>query len=269
VAISQSMYAGKTAVITGASSGMGRVFAERYAALGADVVLIARRKEKLEDIAHGLEAACGIEARIVAQDLCAADACEAVESGLLSIGKSADILVNCAGCTIAERFVDTEWPRQRDMALAMMVAVAGLCHATLPGMLSRSWGRIINVASNLAYAPGGVGHTQYPASKAYVMRFSQSLFQETHGSGVKVMATCPGATKTGFQAANGIEGSTRKMPGFMIQTPEQVVDSAIRANERGTSVHIPGWHNKLMVAAMQIVPDALMLPIVRMGSGKR
>ena len=179
---------------------------------------------------------------------------------------SVDILINNAGFTIADKFTETDWPRQQNMSVAMMVTIAGLTHAFLPPMLERKWGRIINVASNLAWAPGGIGHTQYPASKAYVLRFSQSLFQETHGSGVHVTVTCPGSTQTDFQKANDIEATSKNMPSFLVQSVEQAVDSAIKANEKGKSVHVPGWHNKLLVSLLQLAPDQLVMPFVRRAS---
>lgn len=263
--LSSELYAGKTALITGASSGMGRVFAERYASLGCDVVLVARRKEKLEDIAEGIKTAFGSQAHVIASDLSNLSAPVNIATEVENRELKVDILVNNAGFTIPETFHETSWERQQSMALAMMVAVAGLAHQFLPNMLTNKWGRIINVASNLAWAPGGIGHTQYPATKAYVLRFSQSLFQETKKSGVIVTASCPGSTRTGFQAANGIEGASEKMPAFMIQTAEKVVTNSIKANEAGRSVYVSGWPNKIMVGALQLFPDELIMPLVRFG----
>lgn len=249
--------------MTGASAGMGLAFCEHYASRGADIVLIARRQGRLEEAAQKLEKDHGVNAYVLSLDLSSGDAPEQTVVFLANHNLSIDILVNNAGFTISNRFTDTGWDRQQAMAMAMIINVAGLCHALLPGMLERDWGRVINVASNLAWAPAGIGHTQYPASKAYVMRLSQALFQETKGTGVHVTAACPGSTKTEFQTANNIESSASDMPGFMVQTPKQVVSSSVRANEAGRSVHVPGWHNKLMVAGFQLIPDTWMLPFIR------
>ncbi|MEO1028367.1 MAG: SDR family NAD(P)-dependent oxidoreductase [Pseudomonadota bacterium] len=186
-------YSGRTALITGASAGLGKAFCEYYAERGADIVLVARRQDKLKLVAADLEQRFRTATHVIPLDLSRLDAREAALLAVSEAGLNIDILINNAGFTIADRFVDTEWQRQQDLAMAMMVNVASFCHAFLPGMLERGWGRIINVASNLAWSPAGIGHTQYPASKAYVMRLSQGLFQETRGTGVNVTAACPGA----------------------------------------------------------------------------
>ena len=254
---------GRLALVTGASSGLGRAFAERYAALGADVMLVARRKDRLEDIAHGLEAACDVRAFAVAQDLSVTDCHVPILNALTGLNRTADILVNNAGFSIPDRFADTGWARQQAFVGTLVTAVAALTHACLPEMRAHNWGRIINVSSMLAYAPGGAGHTLYPAAKAFVLRFSQSLHHELHGSGVHCTATCPGTTATDFKLANGTARTGSATPGFLVQTPEEVVRGALAANARNKAVHVPGWHNKLAVSVMQLVPDEWMAPSAR------
>ena len=261
-------YAGRTALITGASAGLGRAFATRYAALGADVVLVARRKERLEDIAHGLEAACGIKAHIIAQDLSVSDAHEQVMQGVAAFEGQVDILVNNAGFSIPSTYAETDWARQEAFIGTLVSAVASLTHAVLPDMLERKWGRIINVSSMLAYAPGGVGHTLYPAAKAFVLRFSQSLAHEVKGTGVHCTATCPGSTATEFKQASGIGDGGEAKPGMFVETAEKVVRGAMRASERGKSVHVSGWHNKVAVSAIQFLPDEWFAPFARLGAEK-
>ena len=265
---SSRAYAGRLALITGASAGLGQAFAERYAAQGADVVLVARRKEKLEDIAHGLEAACGIKAYVIAQDLSVQDAHTEIMSQMSAFGRDVDVLVNNAGFSIPAKFSETDWARQQAFVGTLVSAVASLSHAVLPGMLARDWGRIVNVSSMLAYAPGGVGHTLYPAAKAFVLRFSQSLSHELKGTGVHCTATCPGTTATDFKRASGIGDGSEVKPGLFVESAEKVARGAMRASERGKSVHVSGWHNKVAVSAMQFFPDEWFAPFARLGVDK-
>lgn len=259
-------YSGRTALVTGASAGLGREFATRYAALGADVVLVARRKERLEDVAHGIEAGCGVKAFVLPQDLSLPDAHTQLMSVLAGLDRSVDILVNNAGFSIAQTYAASDWSRQHAFLMTLTYAVASLSHAVLPAMVEQKWGRILNVASMVAYAPGGVGHTLYPAAKAFVLRLSQSLHQELHGTGVHCTATSPGSTDTEFRAANGID--TGKSGGMFVQSAEEVVIGAMKASEKNRSVHVPGWHNKLAVGLMQILPDQWTMPLIRRASGK-
>ena len=256
----------KTALITGASAGLGHAFAEGYAALGADVVLVARRRERLEDIAHALETAYGIRAYVIAQDLSVSDAHEDIMHSVDLFGRQVDVLVNNAGFSIPDQFSATDWARQQAFIGTLVTAVASLTHANLPHMLEQGWGRIINVSSMLAYAPGGVGHTLYPAAKAFVLRFSQSLAHEVKGTGVHCTATCPGSTATEFKQASGIGDGGDVKPGLFVESAEKVVRGAMRASERGRSVHVSGWHNKVAVSAMQFLPDEWFAPFARLGA---
>jgi len=257
----------RLALVTGASAGLGQSFAQYYAAAGADVVLVARRLEKLEALASDLEAGQGVKAFAISQDLSAPDAHEQVLAKVASrIGRDVDILVNNAGFSIPQTYAQTEWPRQEMFLGTLVHAVASMSHRVLPGMVERGWGRIINVSSMLAYAPGGVGHTLYPASKAFVLRFSQSLHHELRGTGVHCTATCPGSTATDFKRASGIGDGGEVKPGLFVQSADKVVRGAMRANARNKAVHVPGLHNKLAVSAMQFLPDEWFAPFARLGA---
>ena len=260
------VYAGRTALITGASAGLGRAFAERYAAQGADVILVARRKERLEEIAQALEAAYRIKAHIIAQDLSVPDAHERVFKQVETLGQPVDILVNNAGFSIPAEYSKTDWARQQAFVGTLVTSVASLTHTALPHMLEQKWGRVINVSSMLAYAPGGVGHTLYPAAKAFVLRFSQSLHHELRKSGVHCTATCPGSTATDFKQASGIGDGGEVRPSMFVESAEKVVRGAMRANERNKAVHVSGWHNKVAVSAMQFLPDEWFAPFARLGA---
>jgi len=257
------MYSGRLALVTGASAGLGRRFAEHYAQGGADIVILARRRERLEEIAGELRAAHQIKAHIVAQDLSVPDAHELVMAEVGKIGRPVDILVNNAGFSIPQKFSETGWARQQAFIGTLVQSVASLTHAALPPMLDRRWGRVINVSSMLAYAPGGVGHTLYPAAKAFVLRFSQSLHHELRGTGVHCTATCPGSTATEFKQASGIGGGGEVKPSLFVQSADKVVRDALRANEKNKAVHVSGFHNKIAVSAMQLLPDEWFAPFAR------
>ena len=260
-------YAGRLALVTGASAGLGQSFARQYAAAGADVILVARRLEKLEVLAGEIEAEHGVKAFAISQDLSLPDAYAQVLAGVAaSAQRGVDILVNNAGFSIPQTFAQTDWRRQEMFLGTLVHAVAGMSHSVLPGMVERGWGRIINVSSMLAYAPGGVGHTLYPAAKAFVLRFSQSLHHELAGTGVHCTATCPGSTATEFKKASGIGDGGEVKPSLFVQSADKVVRTAIRANAANRPVHVPGLHNKIAVSAMQFLPDEWFAPFARLGA---
>jgi short-subunit dehydrogenase len=264
----KGIYSGRLALITGASAGLGRSFAEHYAQGGADIVVLARRRERLEEIARDLETAYRVKTHVLAQDLSVSDAHEQVMAGIGKFGRPVDILVNNAGFSIPQTFAQTDWARQQAFIGTLVQSVASLTHAALPSMLERRWGRVINVSSMLAYAPGGVGHTLYPAAKAFVLRFSQSLHHELRGTGVHCTATCPGSTATEFKQASGIGDGSEVKPGLFVQSPDKVVRGALRANEKKKAVHVSGWHNKIAVSAMQFLPDEWFAPFARIAADR-
>lgn len=256
----------RLALITGASAGLGAAFARAYARRGVDLALVARREDRLRALAGELGEAFGVTVIAIPQDLAADHAEDAVMARLGEAGREVDILVNNAGLSIAQDFTGVPWARQRDMLMSMVVVPAGLIHAVLPGMAARGWGRIINVASVAAFAPGIAGHSLYPGVKSLAVKFSQSLAAEVGASGVKVTALCPGSTRTEFMQVNGTADAGRT-PGFLVQTAEAVAEFGVRANEAGRLVAIPGWHNRLAVALLKAAPSAISRPLL--GAGAR
>jgi short-subunit dehydrogenase len=257
----------RLALITGASAGLGAAFARAYARRGVDVALVARREERLRALADDLGEAFGVEAIIIPQDLAADHAEDAVMARLGEAGRAADVLVNNAGLSIAQDFTGVAWARQRDMLMSMVVAPAGLTHAVLPGMVARGWGRILNIASVAAFAPGIAGHSLYPGVKSLAVKFSQALAAEVAGTGVKVTALCPGSTRTEFTQANGTAAAGTGAPGFLVQTAEAVAEFGVRASEAGRLVAISGWHNRLAVALLKATPSVISRPLL--GAGAR
>ena len=244
------------ALITGASAGMGAVFAERLAARGHDVALVARRADRLQALATELRARHGVEVLVIPADLSVVDAHLSIMDAL--DGRAVDMLVNNAGYSLAPRYAETPWATQRDFVMTLVMSVCGLTHAVLPGMLAKRRGRIITVSSLLALSQGGPGHTLYPAAKSFVLKFMLSLDAEVRGRGVTVTCVLPGSTSSEFQVANGTADAMRGMPSAFIATPLQVVEAALAASDRGKLLVIPGWYNRLAAILFRLAPDALL-----------
>lgn len=255
-------------LITGASSGLGEAFARAYAARGRDLVLVARRLDRLEALGRELTAKHGVLALAVGCDLSKFGAEARVTQAVAESGRPVDVLVNNAGYSIPQSFVAVPWEAQRDFLMTLVVSACGLAHAVLPDMVERGGGSIINVASLAGFAPGAAGHSLYPGAKSLSIKFSESLDAEYRAVGVKVTAVCPGFTLTEFAAANGTKSVMDASPRLFFQTAEQVVETAIRANEAGKVVVIPGWHNKLAWLLMRLLPDPLVRAVIKAGSAR-
>jgi uncharacterized protein len=255
------------AVITGASSGIGEAFARAFAARGCDLCLVARRLDRLEALATQLEATHKIKAFAIQADLSDPFAFELVVAGLAERGRHGDILVNNAGYSLAHEFLETREVQQRDFVQVLVTSVVSLTHALLPGMIARGFGRIINVASMVAFSPGAAGHTLYPAAKSFIVKMTQSLAAEVGDKGVNVTAICPGSTASEFSKANGTDALVSKS-GLYLQSAEDVVATAIAANDAGKEVVVPGLPNKAAVLLMKLLPDALVAAIIRPQASK-
>lgn len=257
----------RLALITGASSGIGAAFAAAYAARGCDLVLVARRLERLEALAAELEARHGVTAHPLAADLADPNAPRIIGEWLSAGRLAPDILVNNAGFSIAHTFLASPWEAQRDFIQVQVTAAAELCRLLMPAMAARRWGRVINTASIVAFSPGAKGHTLYPAAKSFLVKMSRSLAAETRELGIHVTAVCPGQTESEFADANGTRTLIRRANMFT-QSSEAVVAAAIRANEAGREVIVTGIHNKIAVAAMKLLPEALTAAIIRPQAAK-
>lgn len=259
---------GRLALITGASAGIGLAFAHAYARRGFDVALVARRRDRLEAIAAELESLHGVRTLVIEQNLAEFGAEARMLARVAAAGRHVDVLVNNAGFSIAQDFAGVAWERQRDALMTMIVSACGLAHGVIPGMVARGGGAIINVASVAAFAPGVAGHSLYPGLKSFAVKFSQSLDAEVRPSGVRVTALCPGSTQTEFTASNGTAQAGQGAPKFLVQTAAAVVEAAIRGNEAGRVLVVPGWHNQLSVLLLRILPEAISRPMLMRGSQK-
>jgi short-subunit dehydrogenase len=246
----------RTALITGASAGIGATFARHLAAEGYDLLLVARRADRLRDLAGELSASHGIRCEIFAADLTDPAAPGKIAAHAESQGLAIDFLVNNAGLSGNGKFLDTPWPQLAGEIQLMITAVTELVHLLAPGMRERGWGRIINVSSLAAFSPPGAS-LLYTAIKTYVLLMSESLDMELKPHGVHVMALCPGFTFSEFHDVMGTRDTASKLPAVLWQQPEAVVEEAYAAVMKGKPVCVPGTVNKLVAGMMRPVPEAL------------
>lgn len=247
---------GKTALITGASAGIGAAFARGLAKRGFSLVLVARRADKLAELARQLTMDHPIRCEVIAADLADPTAVKGLVRELEKRDLTIDFLVNNAGMSGSYRFSEVQWSELAAEIQVMVTSLTELAHAFAPGMKARGWGRIVNVSSIAAYAPPAAS-LLYTGIKSYVLSVSQSMDMELKPHGVHVTALCPGFTRTEFHDVMGTRGAADKLPDFMWQEASAVVDECYRAVTEGKPICVPGWVNKLTVAGLRPVPDAV------------
>lgn len=242
-------YEGATALVTGASSGLGAEFAAELAARGADLVLVARRIEKLETLADRLRTVHGVSVQTVGLDLSASGVGRELYKIVQDRGLPVSILVNNAGLGSQGVFVGNDEARIHDQLAVNIVALTEITRAFAPGLVSRGEGAIVNVASLTAYMPSP-GMAVYAASKAFVLSFTEALSHELRHSGIRVMAISPGPTRTEFYARSGTDESNTRF-----ETPRQVVQTALAAldSPRKPSSVVSGRFNR-MTSRIRFLP---------------
>lgn len=246
------------ALVTGASAGIGRAFADVLAEEGYDLILTARRGDRLHALARDLAARHGIAAHVIVADLADRDAAARIVDEVRALNLHVDLLVNNAGYGVPGGYRATTWAQQDAFIQVLVVALCELTHRLLPDMLERRWGRVINVASVAGLLPGVAGHTLYAASKAFVVRFSESLAREVLAEGVHVTAVCPGFTLSEFHDVIGTRAQVSRMPGFMWLDAPTVARQGYDAVMRGDIVYINGLVYRLIVWASRVLPQWLV-----------
>ena len=255
------LHTGETALITGASSGIGLEFAKHCAAGGADVILVARSKDKLEALADEIRETYGVSARVLAEDLSDPRAVERIVQAVDKTATPITMLINNAGVGTFGPFVNSDERDQRGMLELNVVSLTMLARALLPGMLQRKHGRILNVASIAAFQPGPLMSVYY-ATKAYVVNFSLALSDETKGTGVTVTCLCPGVTATNFGRHGGVEKSS--LFSGRLADPASVMLAGYSGMIRGKPLVIPGVKNKLLALATRFIPRMTAAAVARM-----
>jgi short-subunit dehydrogenase len=245
-------------VITGASSGIGAALARGLARRGHGVVLVARRKERLEQLASELAADNGVRAEVIARDLGDPTDRDGLVADLNALGLAVEVLCNNAGFGSAGRFVKLDRERELQMLRVNCEAVVDLCGRFAPGMVERGRGAILNVASTAGFQPLP-GQSAYAASKALVLSFTEALHEELRPAGVVVTALCPGPVRTEFVEAGEMGDVDETTPSFLWDTAERVAEAGVSGLEAGDRVVIPGGINRVGALVGQHTPRGLFL----------
>jgi len=252
-----------TALVTGASAGIGKAFAEVFAKYGFNLILTARREERLRSLADKVAATHRIKAEIIPADLSDPTAPGRMIAEIKARGLQVDALVNNAGYGVPGRYAATHWDAQRAFIEVLVTAPCELAHRVLPDMVARKRGYIVNIASVAGMIPGSAGHTLYAAAKSFMVQFSRSLHLEQEGTGVHVTAVCPGFTFTEFHDVTGTRAQVSKMPPYFWMTAQEVAEQGYQAVMRNKAVHVNGRVNKGIVLLAKYLPDGLGLAVMR------
>lgn len=249
-----------TALITGASGGLGVHFAELFAKDGYDLILVARNEEKMKNLKACLEARYGVQVIVCVKDLAQPNAAKEVYDFVAERAIEVNALVNNAGFADFGPYADADWQRQHDMVQVNIMALIQLTRCFLKSMIARGNGRVLNVASLAAFQPGPLMSVYY-ATKSFVLSFTEALSVELRGTGVKVSALCPGPTETGFEK-NAHLGNSGLFKNLSVASAKEVAAYGYLKMKQGQTVAIPGLMNKLIVAASKYAPRCMARNLV-------
>lgn len=257
-----------TALITGASSGLGAIYAEQLARAGCNLVLVARQAPRLEKLKERLAGAHGIECLVISRDLSTPGAAGELFDRVAAAGWTIDVLVNNAGFGYYGPFTDEEPANVEAMCGVNVAATALLANLFARPMAARKRGIIINVGSGAGFSPMPL-FGLYAATKAFLLSFSQSLAAELEPSGVRVICVCPGATATGFHsvAIGNRAGKSSALPDFM--KPEDIVEASLRALTTHQRVVTPGWRTRVQTGLLRLLPADLSMQLAMKAIKKR
>ncbi len=251
----------KTALVTGASSGLGLEFSKLLAQDGYNLVIVARDRQKLQQVAGELQARYKIQARVLVKDLSEAGAAQEIYDELRGDSVAVDVLINNAGYALYGPFIETDLTTEVQMIATNVTTLTILSKLFAREMVTRRRGRILNVASTAAFAPGPLMAVYY-ATKAYVLSLSEALANELQGTGVTVTALCPGPVETGFQKRAQMEAS-RLVAGRKIADAASVAAEGYRAMLKGQTMIIPGLMNQLQTLSVRFTPRKMVAQVVR------
>lgn len=248
----------QTALITGASSGIGEALAEKFAQAAFNLVLVARSADRLDALARRLAEEHGVKAWPVAADLSEPDAPRQLAAAMRRARRPIDVLVNCAGVLHTGAFTRMDRRQHRAMVELNVTGLTAMVAEFVPAMVARGQGRILNVASIAAFQPVPSLAT-YAATKAYVLSLTESLSEELQGTGVSVTALCPGITATQMlDSAAAERESLSSLPGFLIGDAAEVASQGLEACLRGDVICVPGWMNQAVTTAGRVAPKWLL-----------
>lgn len=253
----------RTVLITGASSGIGEAFADIFAARGFALVITARREDRLRALAERLTRQHGRPVHVIVSDLSVRGAVASLCDEIAAHGIAIDGLVNNAGYGVPGSYVKSSWEMHEAFLQVMVVAVAELTHRLVPGMIERGYGRIINVASLAGLMPAPGGNTLYAASKAFAIKFSESLAHEVRPHGVHVTAICPGFTYTEFHDVTGMRARVNTLPKFLWMDAAAVARQGYGAVMAGRPTETIGRVNRTIALFGRLLPRPILGYLVR------
>jgi len=244
------------ALVTGASAGIGAEFCRQLAARGYSLVLVARREDRLRQLAEALQGRYAIGCRVLPLDMARPEAARTLESNLAEAGIEVEFLVNNAGYGVPGTFNEPDWQVHQDSLNVMLNSVAELTWRLLPGMQRRGRGFIVNVASLAGLVPSSARHTLYGATKSFLIKFSESLAMENIDTGVRVSALCPGFTYSEFHDVTGVREQVSQMPAWMWMEADEVVRYGIESVTRTPPrvIAVPGRVNRFIAMLTRKLP---------------
>jgi len=248
----------RTALVTGASAGIGVAFADVFAANGFNLIITARREARLQSVAADLRDRHGVDVHVLTVDHADPSSAARLCDELQRRGLVVDALVNNAGYGVPGLYNAVPWQVHEDFLRVMVAGVCELTYRLLPGMIERGYGRIVNVASLAGLVPAPAGHTLYGASKAFVIKFSEALSHEGRPHGVHVTALCPGFTLSEFHDVTGTREQMRGMPAWMWLDAATVAQQGYDAVMAGETIYITGRVNRAVALAVRYVPQWLV-----------
>ncbi|HWA63184.1 MAG TPA: SDR family oxidoreductase [Caulobacteraceae bacterium] len=259
----------RLALVTGASAGIGAAFARLYASHGYDLAITARREARLKELADEIRMRHGVEVLVLPADLADPKTPDALLAEIEGHGRGVDALVNNAGYGVPGPYASVGWAEHAAFLQVMLVSVCELTHKVLPGMIDRRFGRVVNVASLAGLVPGSPGATLYGASKAFLVRFSQSLHLELQATGVHVSALCPGFTYSEFHDANQTRAQvTEATPQWLWMGADEVAAAGYEAAEANRPMCVTGAPNKAIAALGKLIPDEWAMALMATQAGR-
>ncbi len=250
----------KTALITGASEGIGYELVKLFAKDRYDCVLVARNKQKMDKLAEEVKKSFGINTRVIAKDLSLPESAQEIFDEVKAAGISVDVLVNNAGLGLCGEFVKSDMNTNMHLLQVNLLSLTKLTWLFLPGMIKRKSGRIMNVASIAAFTPSP-DFALYNASKAFVLFFSEALREELRSTGISVTCLCPGTTATQWHSRAGAENI--RLNKVRLLDAKTVAEVAYKGLMKGKSIVIPGLENKISVFSIRFAPRILVLKVAR------
>ena len=250
-----------TALITGASNGIGLELAKIHASKGGDLVLVARNKSKLDELKSELEKQFGVSVYTIGKDLSAINSAQEVYEETSRQNLQIDYLINNAGFGNFGMFVETDWDKELQMINLNITTLTQFTKLYLQDMVKRRSGKIMNVASTAAFQSGPT-MAVYCATKAYVLSFTEAVSNEVSHEGITITVLCPGATETGFQAAGGMDES-ELFKGKKLPTAKEVAEYGYASMIKGKTVAIHGMLNYIMSNSVRFIPRAMILKVAR------